>query len=1319
MQRHFVKAFDYEILQGLAHLDQEHRNAIEWIMTDQEALRYYVTGGTPTGSYMSSLNVLIKLYNTYKNDLENTTRTEYTTLGNLYKRMMVTLSLTHSSNVCLWIGGSQCSDALTRYEIYKKMHSNGLLISKVFETLNIEEMRWVMNNIIDDEEIEWLNHHIRKFPSKWGPYTTDPYMYIVYRNGYNYNRPEYYSQENYEKWDKKYDLSAYNITYRAGKPKLWIVFEQGSVCGGLSKTGSNINASLGNPSGVIGQPGHAAYLEYSEDAAGKGMWSIKNDVGGWTVAEKSERLLAGWGSNNWDSYYNVTYVPYAQEGLNDIENYNKALETMLFADLYPNDVEKLEEIYRKALEYQHINMNAWYGLIRTYQKNPNKTAEDYINLVKYLADNMYEFPIPMADLLNLILPNIRNTNYYVTYTNYLKATLEKGTKVGAGVSTNIMQPSITRLMANHLLGRNDFSIASFSFNGANANKIVLGSKYEGNGVRWDYSLDGGNTWTATSESSVLLSEEEISRINATDDIKIHIVGVNYDPENIYTINITDNVLVQSNFYRNDLENRIMGINLNFEWRQNENDEWTSYADASPNNTGNKTLQIRERANGTKLASNILTFDFTEDNQPDTRKYVSVSHLSLYGVSSQATGSGQNGNATYAIDGNYNTRWHSAWNGSDKNRWIAIKLDKPIALSSIEYVPCDGGNGRITRIKVEGSLDGTNWEQIYIANLANNMSTKDLVFDDRPVVQYVRITGVNTTSAGGGSFIGARMFNFFQDLTNSPHPTAGVGYDTTEPTTENVTARLINKSTEDIKITNNGGKDTYVFTKNGEFTFEFIDTTTNKKGSAKAKVDWIDRENPTATITYSTTNPTNKEVIATLNPSEDVTITNKSNYSINEEGQVLDAYGNVLEGYTVDKDWFVKDANGNTIANINPFRHEFDTNGEFTFEFRDRVGNKGSATAKVDWIDIEAPKSTINFDKETLTNEDVTVNISFNENAKVINNGGKTTYTFKENGEFTFEFRDDAGNRATTTVAVNWIDKEAPTAELKYENIDNKVVVTVINPSEEITFNEGIGIYEFTKNGNYDILFYDKAGNVGKLTATITSFKEETENPDNNNNPTKPDEPTKPNKPGQSEKPTNPNIPNGGSNGNNPEKPNESEVTNKPNNKPINTDYKKYTLKNINVEIPVNVIKEDDELKAKEFELTDELKNKFGSLSEYYDIYLADKKLNRINITSISPIKLSIRLNGTKKFIGVYEIMDDNTIKLVDYVKNGEFIEITTKNLGKYVVSYKELAVSPSTNLSTRVEKSENNDNNLVWMLASVSLLLILFAIYFHRKNNDN
>ncbi len=1321
LQRKFVKSLEYDMLQAMAHLSEENKEAIEWILTDKEALKYYITGGAPTGSYINSVNVLIKLYTLYKDDLKNTTSTEYTTLGNLYKRMIISLSLTHSSNVCLWVGGNQCSDASTRYAVYKKMHANDLLINKVFETLSIEEMRWVMNNIIDDEEIEWLNHHIRKFPSKWGPYTTDPYHYIVYRFGYNYNKPEYYSEENYSKWDAKYDLRAYNITYQTGKPKLWIVFEQGSVCGGLSKTGSNINASLGNPSGVIGQPGHAAYLEYSETADGKGMWSIKNDVSGWTASEKGERLLAGWGSNNWDSYYNVTYVPYAQEGLNDIDNYNKALEVMLLADLYQGDVVKLEEIYRKALEYQSINMNAWYGLIRTYQQNENKTAEDYYNLAKYLADNMYEFPVPMFDLLNLLVPNISQTNYYASYTNYLKASLEKGTKVGTTITTNLLQPGITRLMANYLLGKGDYSIASFSFNGENANKIVLGSKYEGNGVRWDYSLDGGNTWTSTSESSILLSNDEINRINATDDIKIHIVGVNYSAENIYTIDITDNNLVESNFYRNDLENRIMGINLNFEWRQNENDAWTSYADASPNNTGNKTLQIRERANGTKLASNILTYTFTEDNQPDTRKYVSVSHLSIHGVSSQATGTNQNGNATYAIDGNYNTRWHSAWNGSDNNKWIAIKLDKPISLSSIEYVPADGGNGRITRIKVEGSMDGTNWEEIYIANLANNMTTKDLVFAERPVVQYVRITGVNTTSAGGGNFIAARMFNFFQDITNSPHPTAGVGYSPTEPTTGNVTARLINKSTEDIRITNNGGSDTYVFTENGEFTFEFIDMTNNKTGSAKAKVDWIDRVAPTGTITYNTTSPTNQEVIATLTTSEEVTITNKSNYSVNEDGQVLDSEGNILDGYTVDDEWFVKDKNGNIITNINPYRHEFDKNGEFTFEFVDRAGNKGSATAKVDWIDLEPPLATLTYSKTTLTNEDVTVTIDFNENATVINNSNSKSYTFKENGEFTFEFRDTAGNRGTIKAKVNWIDKIAPTAELKYENIDSKVVVTVINPSEEITYKEGIGVYEFTSNGNYDIIFYDKAGNVGKLTAVITSFKDDTNNPDNPVVPGNPDDnnPDKPNegdKPGTNEpnNPSNPggDKPNGGNNsgGNTGNKPG---TDNKPN-KPVNTEYKKYTVNGINVEIPVSALIEEGTLKADKFELADELKGKFGELSEYYYIHMINSNSEKLNITSSSPIKISIRLKGLKEFIGVYEITEDNKIKLVDYVKNGNNIEITTKNLGKYVVSYKELkAVSPNATLP--VIYVHNKKNNFMWIVASIGILVLGLIIYILKK----
>ena len=122
---------------------------------------------------------------------------------------------------------------------------------------------------------------------------------------------------------------------------------------------------------------------------------------------------------------------------------------------------------------------------------------------------------------------------------------------------------------------------------------------------------------------------------------------------------------------------------------------------------------------------------------------------------------------------------------------------------------------------------------------------------------------------------------------------------------------------------------------------------------------------------------------------------------------------------------------------------------------DTAGNRGTATAKVDWIDHEAPKATLSYSKDTLTNQDVIVTIDFDEEAIVTNNNGSRTYAFKENGEFIFEFRDLAGNTGQITARVDCIDKVAPTAELKYEKIYDKVIVRVVNPSVEITFYLGI------------------------------------------------------------------------------------------------------------------------------------------------------------------------------------------------------------------------------------------------------------------------
>jgi len=135
------------------------------------------------------------------------------------------------------------------------------------------------------------------------------------------------------------------------------------------------------------------------------------------------------------------------------------------------------------------------------------------------------------------------------------------------------------------------------------------------------TIDGGNTWkevafAAEEEHKLHLTSEEIARINAEDDIKIHIVGVNYEEENIYTIDITK-AATPTTLFGNDLENRVIGVNLTYEWRRNETEKWTSYRSASPDNTGDKLLQVRIGATGTSLPSDVLEFSFTEDNQQNT------------------------------------------------------------------------------------------------------------------------------------------------------------------------------------------------------------------------------------------------------------------------------------------------------------------------------------------------------------------------------------------------------------------------------------------------------------------------------------------------------------------------------------------------------------------------------------------------------------------------------------------------------------------------------------------------------------------------------
>ena len=765
LQRELVNKVGYDMLQALAKYKDEYKETINWLMNDKETLKLYLVAGKPEGSYTNSIKVLSDLYTTYKDDLLNNDKTKYgTTFSDLYRKMMLSLSLTESGKVYLWIDGTSHSDAVTRYQIYKDLYlhegQEELIENETFENLTVEEMRWVMNTVIDDEEIVWLNNYVRNE----GKGATSPYNYIKYTFGYDYSLDKYYSDENYDKWDEKYHLSKYNITYKKGMPKLWIVFEEGSVCGGLSKTGSCIwGAYKGLPNTCVSQPGHCAYIYYTKDSNGNGIWNLGNDVSGWGQSGRTEHLnvrtMNDWGNGSYTSGWNANYILLAQAAQNEYEKYEKTEEILMLEDVYKDDNKKLEEIYRNAIKNEDINFDAWLGLIDVYSKDSTKTEDDYYKLAEEIAKTYTYYPYPMNDLLNLIKTHLTSTEYNTVFTLLQTRTLTTATQA---TDKESIQATAVKQVANYLLGNLDTSIASFSFDGENAGKIVLSSRYDDNDVAWEYSLDGGTTWILTESHQAELTEQELKTINAEDDIKIHIMGVDYSEENIFTIDIKESEGLPTSLYANDLENKLIGATRTMEWKYKDDDEWTSYSKAEPDLTGNKTVIVRAGKTGIYLEEKTnTTYNFTEENQAKNQKYIPIKHLSIYDVSSEQTGN--NNYANNVIDGNINTIWHTAYNGSDTDRTIIIKLDKTVELSAVQYVPRQTGtNGRAKDVVLYVSMDGENWEEAGKANdWENNEKPKMLELEKSIKTQYVKF--VTTENWGDGrSFASASMINLFEN-----------------------------------------------------------------------------------------------------------------------------------------------------------------------------------------------------------------------------------------------------------------------------------------------------------------------------------------------------------------------------------------------------------------------------------------------------------------------------------------------------------------------------------------------------------------------------
>lgn len=622
---------------------------------------------------------------------------------------------------------------------------------------------------------------------------------------------------------------------------------------------------------------------------------------------------------------NGGYQLLGQAALNNYEAYQKSLYYNLIANSYESATIK-EEVYNKALEVLDINLDSFEAILNLYkQKGDQVTSANWLEFAKRVISTYTYYPMAMTDLLRVINPYLNRED--TLEVDMLKT--EALNKALNATDDEVLQSGACREIARALLGSDKVDLASFSFDGENAGKIVMNSKYDDYDFQVQYSLDGGNTWETSLEHKIVLSKKQIESITADNDIQVKISGSNQ----IFTIDILKGENISSKtLAMNDDEDSFVGKIEFLEYSIDNGKTWKAF-DSDTRITGNQKVLARYRAHGVYLSGDSTEYNFTENNDKE-KKYVYVKDISYV-----SSGSSQSGYAAKnMIDASPFTTWHTTWGQVAKDKTYVVSFNEVKYLSQITYDPADGVNGRIKSAKVYVSLDGQEWTLAgEKTNMANNTARKELVLDESLPAKFVKIEATETygNHEGPNKYVSGRRFNYYEDTTKI-YKGPSIEYSVTSLTNKDVVATL--QLPSGFKAV---GESTYTFDKNGEHTFTYKDLN-NKEKTIEAKVSWIDKEVPTATVEYDITEKTEFAVKATLKDFS------KENVK-------------VLNG----------DENGS---------HTFTKNGEFTFMIQDEAGNIGYVTAKVTWItakDTEVDDDLYVKSDDYVVKDDVIKNIDAN------------------------------------------------------------------------------------------------------------------------------------------------------------------------------------------------------------------------------------------------------------------------------------------------------------------------------------------------------
>lgn len=180
----------------------------------------------------------------------------------------------------------------------------------------------------------------------------------------------------------------------------------------------------------------------------------------------------------------------------------------------------------------------------------------------------------------------------------------------------------------------------------------------------------------------------------------------------------------------------------------------------PENSDSQIVIVTESEDHTQRAVYTVQLDAppelpaTDDSNDYDRTKTTATAPSNY------NGTGNEGPASNAVDGNESTYWHSNWGtNSDDNpndltnkpekRYIQLELEEATELIALRYKPRPTvANGIVTKYRVEVSTDGNTFVPVSEGDWAHDTAWKIAMFDRPVTAKYVRLYGVETRGAGG-------------------------------------------------------------------------------------------------------------------------------------------------------------------------------------------------------------------------------------------------------------------------------------------------------------------------------------------------------------------------------------------------------------------------------------------------------------------------------------------------------------------------------------------------------------------------------------------